>query len=125
MRLKAAKGFRKNGCNVEMVATAARRLEIDNRSGAHVGQAARLSIPDEVQAQTLLTSDRHLGEYRPVQEWLFFDHPSGQRRIHDVMVWKGENLKLAEPPQSSGSEKQHIERRNQREGKERRGENRG
>lgn len=39
----------------------------------------------------------HLGEYRkmdpgPVEEWLFFDHPSGRNRIHDAMQWKAENL---------------------------------
>lgn len=43
----------------------------------------------------------HLGEYRkmdpgPVEEWIFFDHPSGRNRIHDAMVWKAENLKLIE-----------------------------
>jgi len=41
----------------------------------------------------------HLGEYRkmrpgPVEEWIFFDHPSGYNRIHAAMVWKGENLEL-------------------------------
>jgi STE24 endopeptidase len=40
----------------------------------------------------------HLGEYRkmsprPMEEWIFFDHPSGRRRIHDAMQWKAENLK--------------------------------
>jgi STE24 endopeptidase len=40
----------------------------------------------------------HLGEYRKmspgaVEEWIFFDHPSGKRRIHDAMTWKAENLK--------------------------------
>jgi STE24 endopeptidase len=40
----------------------------------------------------------HLGEYRKmspgrVEEWLFFDHPSGRHRIHDAMTWKAENLK--------------------------------
>lgn len=39
----------------------------------------------------------HLGEYRkmspgPVEEWIFFDHPSGRHRIHDAMVWKAQNL---------------------------------
>ena len=39
----------------------------------------------------------HLGEYRkmkpgPVEEWMFFDHPSGYRRILNAMRWKGENL---------------------------------
>ncbi len=41
----------------------------------------------------------HLGEYRkmspgPVEEWIFFDHPSGRNRIHGAMVWKAENLQL-------------------------------
>jgi len=41
----------------------------------------------------------HLGEYRkmspgPVEEWLFFDHPSGRNRIYAAMRWKAENLKL-------------------------------
>lgn len=41
----------------------------------------------------------HLGEYRkmdpgPVEEWIFFDHPSGRNRIHDAMQWKAENLEL-------------------------------
>ena len=38
-----------------------------------------------------------LGEYRkmepgPVEEWIFFDHPSGATRIRNAMRWKGENL---------------------------------
>ena len=41
----------------------------------------------------------HLGEYRkmkpgPVEEWMFFDHPSGYNRIHKAMQWKAENLQL-------------------------------
>jgi len=41
----------------------------------------------------------HLGEYRKmspgrVEEWIFFDHPSGRRRIYDAMQWKAENLQL-------------------------------
>jgi STE24 endopeptidase len=40
----------------------------------------------------------HLGEYRkmspgPVEEWIFFDHPSGRNRIYAAMRWKAENLK--------------------------------
>jgi STE24 endopeptidase len=46
----------------------------------------------------------HLGEYRkmnpgPVEEWIFFDHPSGRNRIYDAMRWKAENLKLFTPQQ--------------------------
>jgi STE24 endopeptidase len=38
----------------------------------------------------------HLAEYRkmrpgPLEEWFFFDHPSGYHRIHDAMQWKAEN----------------------------------
>jgi len=38
-----------------------------------------------------------LSEYRkmhpgPLEEVIFFDHPSGWNRIHRAMVWKGENL---------------------------------
>jgi STE24 endopeptidase len=41
----------------------------------------------------------HLGEYRkmkpgPVEEWIFFDHPSGYHRVHDAMQWKAENPSL-------------------------------
>ena len=41
----------------------------------------------------------HLGEYRkmspgPIEEWIFFDHPSGRSRIYAAMRWKAENLKL-------------------------------
>ena len=42
----------------------------------------------------------HLAEYRkmspgPVEEWIFFDHPSGRNRIKSAMQWKAENLKLS------------------------------
>ncbi|MGA8231338.1 MAG: M48 family metallopeptidase [Candidatus Acidiferrales bacterium] len=45
----------------------------------------------------------HLGEYRKmnpglVEEWIFFDHPSGRNRIFAGMRWKAENLKLFAPP---------------------------
>ncbi len=46
----------------------------------------------------------HLGEYRkmrpgPIEEFVFFDHPSGYNRIHRAMQWKKENLSLFEPPE--------------------------
>lgn len=42
-----------------------------------------------------------LSEYRkmhpgPVEEFLFFDHPSGWQRIHRAMVWKAEHLEDAD-----------------------------
>jgi STE24 endopeptidase len=47
----------------------------------------------------------HLGEYRkmkpgPVEEYFFFDHPSGYRRIKAAMVWKAENLTDCKEPRS-------------------------
>lgn len=50
----------------------------------------------------------HLGEYRKmspgrVEEWIFYDHPSGRRRIYTAMRWKAENLKLfSSGPPSAG-----------------------
>src|SRR5581483_937459 len=46
----------------------------------------------------------HLAEYRkmnpgPVEEWIFFDHPSGRNRIYAAMRWKAENLKLMSLPE--------------------------
>jgi STE24 endopeptidase len=40
--------------------------------------------------------DLKLGQYRklepgPIEEFLFFDHPSGYVRIHAAMQWKSEN----------------------------------
>jgi STE24 endopeptidase len=48
----------------------------------------------------------HLGEYRkmrpgPLEEILFFDHPSGYNRIHSAMQWKSENLQLFEKPDAA------------------------
>jgi STE24 endopeptidase len=44
----------------------------------------------------------HLGEYRkmspgPLEEWVFFDHPSGRNRIFNAMRWKAQNLALFAP----------------------------
>lgn len=41
----------------------------------------------------------HLGEYRkmspgPMEEFIFYDHPSGRTRIYNAMRWKAENLQL-------------------------------
>jgi STE24 endopeptidase len=43
----------------------------------------------------------HLSEYRkmvpgPVEEWIFYDHPSGWNRIHRAMVWKAEHANDAD-----------------------------
>jgi STE24 endopeptidase len=61
----------------------------------------------------------HLSEYRkmepgPIEELVFFDHPSGWHRIHRAMVWKGEHLQdpdivaydATHPPPSAAPPKQ-------------------
>jgi STE24 endopeptidase len=45
----------------------------------------------------------HLGEYRKmspgsIEEWIFFDHPSGRNRIFRAMRWKAENQALFQAP---------------------------
>ena len=50
----------------------------------------------------------HLGEYRkmrpgPIEEFIFFDHPSGYNRIHRSMQWKKENMSLFLPSQQTAS----------------------
>ncbi len=46
--------------------------------------------------------DMLLGEYRkmdpgPVEEFIFFDHPSGRTRITAAMRWKAEHPECASP----------------------------
>ncbi len=50
----------------------------------------------------------HLGEYRKMhpgklEEFIFFDHPSGYKRIHSAMLWKSENLGLFEKKDCGGT----------------------
>jgi Zn-dependent protease with chaperone function len=46
----------------------------------------------------------HLAEYRKmspgkVEEWIFYDHPSGRNRIHAAMQWKAENQNIVRSAQ--------------------------
>jgi STE24 endopeptidase len=50
--------------------------------------------------------DLMLGEYRkldptPLEEMIFFDHPSGRTRITAAMRWKAEHLREIQPADSS------------------------
>ena len=52
--------------------------------------------------------DVMLGEYRkldpsPLEEFLFYDHPSGRTRIYAAMRWKAQNQCLAEPVSGCGN----------------------
>lgn len=55
----------------------------------------------------------HLGEYRkmspgPVEEWIFYDHPSGRNRIYLAMRWKGENLSSLSEPKYGVTDTQNV-----------------
>lgn len=48
-----------------------------------------------------------LSEYRkmepsPLEEWFFYDHPSGWHRIHNAMVWKAHEIAAGRLPPSPG-----------------------
>jgi STE24 endopeptidase len=50
----------------------------------------------------------HLGEYRkmnpgPIEEHIFFDHPSGRNRIFAAMKWKSQNLRLFVPASAAST----------------------
>jgi Zn-dependent protease with chaperone function len=62
-------------------------------------EADRFGINASRQPDGFAQAAIHLGEYRkmspgPIEEFIFYDHPSGRRRIHDAMQWKAENLQL-------------------------------
>ena len=48
--------------------------------------------PDGFAEVALLLSDYRKISPGPVEEWIFFDHPSGRNRIHMAMQWKAEHL---------------------------------
>jgi STE24 endopeptidase len=55
----------------------------------------------------------HLGEYRkmspgPLEERVFYDHPSGRNRIYAAMRWKAENLSLARATEPSSAAAQRT-----------------
>jgi STE24 endopeptidase len=55
------------------------------------------------------TVDLKLGDYRkldpgPMEEMLFFDHPSGRTRITAAMRWKAENMAVLPPGTKAGAQ---------------------
>jgi STE24 endopeptidase len=76
-------------------------LNTDTRTAEH--EADMYGLNASRQPDGCAQAAIHLGEYRkmnpgPVEEWVFFDHPSGRNRIYAAMRWKAENLKLFTPP---------------------------
>jgi STE24 endopeptidase len=64
-------------------------------------EADRFGVNASRQPDGMARAALHLGEYRKmrpgtVEEFIFFDHPSGYNRIHRAMQWKKENMSLFE-----------------------------
>jgi len=62
------------------------------------GEADMYGLNASAQPDGFARAAIHLGEYRkmspgPVEEWIFFDHPSGRNRILAAMRWKAEHLR--------------------------------
>jgi len=52
--------------------------------------------PDGFAEATILLAEYRKMEPSPLEEFLFYDHPSGYTRIHAAMRWKAENLCVPE-----------------------------
>jgi STE24 endopeptidase len=48
--------------------------------------------PDGFAEVAMIVSDYRKISPGPVEEWIFYDHPSGRNRIHMAMQWKAEHL---------------------------------
>jgi STE24 endopeptidase len=63
--------------------------------------------PDGVAQMTLQVAEYRKLSPGPVEEMIFYDHPSGRSRIYAAMRWKAENLASlsarSEPPPASGA----------------------
>ncbi|GAM97241.1 peptidase, M48 family [alpha proteobacterium U9-1i] len=57
--------------------------------------------PDGFAEAAVLLSEYRKMEPSPLEEWFFYDHPSGWNRVHNAMVWKAHEIaagRLAESP---------------------------
>ncbi|HUY95449.1 MAG TPA: M48 family metallopeptidase [Terracidiphilus sp.] len=79
---------------------------MNSETRMHEKQADMFGLNASRQPDGFAQAAIHLGEYRKMhpgtlEEWIFFDHPSGYNRIHSAMVWKAQNLDLFGPPAAS------------------------
>ncbi len=58
--------------------------------------------PDGFAESALLLSEYRKMEPSPLEEWFFYDHPSGYERIHMSMVWKAHHMALGDIPMGPG-----------------------
>jgi STE24 endopeptidase len=77
---------------------------MNSETRMHEKQADMFGLNASRQPDGFAQAAIHLGEYRKMrprklEEWIFFDHPSGYDRIHSAMVWKSQNLELFQAPE--------------------------
>jgi STE24 endopeptidase len=82
---------------------------LNTQTRTEEGEADMYGLNASRQPDGFAQSAIHLGEYRkmspgPVEEWIFFDHPSGRNRIYAAMRWKAENLPLVRWQAGRGAE---------------------
>jgi STE24 endopeptidase len=58
--------------------------------------------PDGFAESALLLSEYRKMEPGPLEEWFFYDHPSGYARIHMAMVWKANEMAAGRIPMGPG-----------------------
>lgn len=58
--------------------------------------------PDGFAEASVLLSEYRKMEPSPIEEWFFYDHPSGWNRVHNSMVWKAHEIAAGRLPPSAG-----------------------
>lgn len=58
--------------------------------------------PDGFAEAAVLLSEYRKMEPGALEEWFFYDHPSGWNRIHNAMVWKANQIAVGDYPLSPG-----------------------
>jgi STE24 endopeptidase len=58
--------------------------------------------PDGFAEAAVLLSEYRKMEPSPLEEWFFYDHPSGWNRVHNAMVWKAHEIAAGRLPPSPG-----------------------
>lgn len=58
--------------------------------------------PDGFAEASVLLSEYRKMEPSPLEEWFFYDHPSGWNRVHNAMVWKAHEIAAGRLPNTPG-----------------------
>jgi STE24 endopeptidase len=58
--------------------------------------------PDGAAEAAVMLSEYRKMEPSALEEWFFYDHPSGWNRVHNAMVWKAHEIAIGNLPPSPG-----------------------